>query len=509
MQDWLPNGEHAPEATTPATEPAPEPQAAPQETAAPQEAPVPQETPAPQEPVAPQDNGCTYHYANPTPQSRPVPPPVYHQQPQNGWQQPQNGWQQPQNGWQQPQNGWQQPPKRQKPRHTGLLVVLSVVCVISLMLSTIMAIKLLRNDGGLNGWGDSATTTTNRNGTTPTTNPNAPDLTIQSGTYEELDGGLSAKEMVRQNLNSTILLHIYEYTSVGDNWGWGGSTQQELEKTSGATGIVWTADGYIITNAHCVYNDQTGELFPRLDVELYNGTVYEDAAVIGYDTSSDLAVIKVDATDLTPAVFGDSSKMSMGDRVVAIGNPGGLGFTSTEGTISGLNRDVYEDTGYGIKCMQTDASINPGNSGGPLINSLGQVIGINSAKIVSTGYEGLGFTIPINEAKPVLDELVKNGKVTGRVSLGIYGTTITTVGLEGFQITEFSEGTAFRGTNAKVGDIIAYVDGVRTPDYSALRSKLATYKVGDRVEITLWRYNSYSRDIDTVEVTVTLQEENR
>ncbi len=500
MQDWQErDSEVTPDTPAPAADSAP----------AADPIPPAEESPATEQTPPPQDNGCTYHYANPTPQSQPVPPPVYHQEPpQNNWQAPQNNWQAPQNNWQQPQNGWQQPPKRQKPHHTGLLVVLSVVCVISLMLSAVMAVKLLREDNGGNS-GTTTTAATGENKTSATTNPNAPDLTIQTGAYEELDGGLSAKEMVRQNLNSTILLHIYEYTSVGDNWGWGGSTQQELEKTSGATGIVWTADGYIITNAHCVYNDQTGELFPRLDVELYNGTVYEDAAVIGYDTSSDLAVIKVDATDLTPAVFGDSSKMSMGDRVVAIGNPGGLGFTSTEGTISGLNRDVYEDTGYGIKCMQTDASINPGNSGGPLINSLGQVIGINSAKIVSTGYEGLGFTIPINEAKPVLDELVKNGKVTGRVSLGIYGTTITTVGLEGFQITEFSEGTAFRGTNAKVGDIIAYVDGVRTPDYSALRSRLATYKVGDCVEITLWRYNSYSRDIDTVTVTVTLQEENR
>lgn len=505
MQDWqVPNGENTPN-TTP-QEPIPNTEVPPAEATP--------ETPA-------QDNGCTYHYANPTTQ-QPVPPPVYHTPPQNswqaqnGWQQPQNNWQQPQNNWQQPQHNWQpqqEPPKPKKPRHTALLVVLSVVCGVCLLLSSVLAVKMLRDSGGLDNWtggGNTTTTTPSQNGnTTPTTNPNAPDLTIQTGDYEELDGGLSAKEMVRQNLNSTVLLDIYTYAETGGNhWGFG-SSEQELEKTSGATGIVWTKDGYIITNAHCVYNEETGELFPRLDVEMYDGTVHENATVIGYDTSSDLAVIKVDATDLTPAVFGDSSKMEMGDRVVAIGNPGGLGFTSTEGTISGLNRDVYEDTGYGIKCLQTDASINPGNSGGPLINSLGQVIGINSAKIISTGYEGLGFTIPINEAKPVLDELVKHGKVTGRVSLGIYGTTVTTVGLEGFQITEFSPNTAFKGTNAKVGDIIAYVDDTRVPDYSALRSKLATYKVGDRVELTLWRYNSYSRDIDTVKVTVTLQEETR
>ena len=498
MQEWQERDkEYTPDTPAPA-EPIPpveETPVAAQEEPTPavaEEAPAPtveQEAPAP----AAEDNGCTYHYANPAPQSRPVPPPVYTQtveQPQNGWQVP-------------PQGNWQ-PPKRKKSRHTGLLVGLSVVCVVSLLLSTVMAVKVLREDK--NGGGvTTSTSTTGASVTKGTTNPNAPDLTIQTGDYES-DGGLSTREMTSQNVDSTVLLTMYEYVEPNEYWSNG---EAELTKISGATGIVWTADGYIITNAHCVYNEETGKVYSRLDVELYNGTVFEGARVIGYDTASDLAVIKVEATNLKPAVFGDSSKLRLGDRVIAIGNPGGLGFTVTDGIISSFNRDVYSDTGYGIKCIQTNVGINPGSSGGPLINSLGQVIGINSAKIIYNGYEGLGFTIPINEAKVVLDELVKNGKVTGRVSLGIYGGSVTKTGLEGFQISSFTEDSCFLNTEAQVGDIIAYVDEVRVVDYSALRAKLATYQVGDSVEIILWRYNSRRQEVETITVTVTLGEENR
>ena len=188
--------------------------------------------------------------------------------------------------------------------------------------------------------------------------------------------------------------------------------------------------------------------------------------------------------------------------MVAIGNPGGLSWTVTQGIISGLARDVYEDTGYALKCLQTDAKINPGNSGGPLINSAGQVIAINSAKIVATGYEGIGFSIPINEAQGILNDLAKYGRVTGRVSIGITGKTITTIGFEGFRIHEIRSYSPLNGTKARVGDIITHVNGVRTKTYAELRTELVKGKVGDMITLTLIRPNTNER----FDVTCTLVE---
>ena len=178
------------------------------------------------------------------------------------------------------------------------------------------------------------------------------------------------------------------------------------------------------------------------------------------------------------------------DRVIALGNAGGLEWSASQGIVSGLARDVYEDTGYSIKCLQTDAAINPGNSGGPLINNQGQVVGVNSAKIAAEGYEGLGFSIPISEAKPIVDDLLKYGKVKGRVMLGITGTEVTTPGYEGFMINSINDDSVLQGTNAQAGDIITHVNGTRVTSYTAMRTELTKYNVGDTITLTLMRVES-------------------
>ena len=167
---------------------------------------------------------------------------------------------------------------------------------------------------------------------------------------------------------------------------------------------------------------------------------------------------------------------------------------------------MYEDTGYAIKCLQVDAVINPGSSGGPLINAYGQVVGVNSAKIVLTGYEGLGFSIPINEAKEVIDDLIKYGYVTGRVALGITGRTISSIGYEGFMIDDIADNSAFAGTQVRAGDIITHVDGKRVMDYAEMRAELTRHEVGDTIELTLIRLNQQTRQVHEYTVNVTLKE---
>ena len=331
-----------------------------------------------------------------------------------------------------------------------------------------------------------------------------PAVTLEIADADENAELLSVKSAIEANLDSTVNIIIYSKQTLGYGGFFGNyqSTETELVQTGCATGIVMSKDGYIITNWHCVVNEETGQLYDRIDVEMYDGTLYESVEVIGADESTDLAVIKVKASKLTPATFGDSSTLELGDTVIVLGNAGGLGWTPSRGIISGSARDVYDSTGYGIKCLQTDAAINPGNSGGPLINLYGQVVGINSAKIVAEEYEGLGFSIPINEAKTIINDLIKNGYVTGRVSLGITGTTVKLLNYPGFQIATIEKGSDLNNTNAQVGDIITHVDGVRVEDYSALRGELTKRGVGDEVTLTLIRLSN--RGVETLEVTCKL-----
>ena len=192
--------------------------------------------------------------------------------------------------------------------------------------------------------------------------------------------------------------------------------------TAQGSGIILSENGYIITNAHVVSG---GEKF---EVVLQNGDSY-DATVIGTDNQSDLALLKMQnpPEGLVAATFGNSDELEVGEMVVAIGNPGGLALASTQtvGYISAVQRTITTELGYTMVCIQADAAINPGNSGGPLINTYGQVVGITSSKLVEEGYEGIGFSIPINTALPILDDLMQHGRVTGRAQLGITVVVIT------------------------------------------------------------------------------------
>ncbi len=256
------------------------------------------------------------------------------------------------------------------------------------------------------------------------------------------------------------------------------------------TGIIATEDGYIITNSHVVLNSRN----VQVEVKMDDGSLH-DAVVVGFDKTTDLAVLKIEGSGYTPAEFADSDDLRMGQWVIAIGNPGGEQFSGsiTRGVISGLNRSVGSYSSNGMTYIQTDAAINPGNSGGPLVNLHGQVVGINSAKIVSDQYEGMGFAIPTAGAKTIIDDLLAGGYVQGRVRFGIRGTEINAMQAYtsqvpyGFMISEIDPDSCFVGTEVEPYDIITAVDGTETPTLDALSNALLSYAPGDTVTVTLFR----------------------
>lgn len=447
----------------------------------------------------------------------PYQPPQYPQQPYQ--HPPQQSYQPPQGG---PQQPYYAPPTPPRKSNKGWMTAIAILCAVSLVLfgvwGAFMWMEHVDTDvsqlGTAPNSGNTGDVTDNR----PPVNDNAPELNIQGSgdnlegngpslevgdgnEYYFSDGGLTTEEIVRRNYNSTVVLTMY---SKSGNFYFG---ESNLLETGAASGIVMTADGYIITNRHCVIDESTNKKYDRIDVTLYDGTVYEGAQVIGADEATDLAVIKVDATNLTPAEFGSSDDLAVGTRVVALGNAAGLAWTATQGILSAKARDVYEDTGYAIKCLQVDVAINSGNSGGPLLNKYGQVVGINSAKIAASGYEGLGFSIPINEAKVIIDSLLKYGYVKGRVALGITGQTVSSGAYHGFMIATIEKGSCLEGTGAQVYDLIVAVDSVTVTDYGTLRAELARHKVGDAVKLKLLRSNERTGEVTTHYVTVTLKEQ--
>ena len=396
-------------------------------------------------------------------------------------------------GWNTPTSTPPKPPRKKRNGTKIALVILGSCCA---LIIAALSVVLVLSYQGINPFkGFEELPDFSENSQAPT------------GTITELDEnaqGLSTTEIVQNNINSTVLLTVYKSTSSLDGFPFGQSYTEQEVQSGVASGIVMTADGYIITNWHCVVDENTNTPYPRIDVTTYDKTVYEKATVVGYDASTDLAVIKVNATDLQPATFGNSDQLQMGDRVVALGNSGGMGWSTTQGIVSGLARDVYEDTGYSIKCLQIDAAINPGNSGGPLFNAVGQVIAVNSAKIVASGYEGIGFSIPINEAKTVIDDLLEKGYVTGRVSLGITGQTYSDAYYKGFLIYSIEPDSALKNTEAKRGDLIVAVGSVTVENYAELRAELAQHNVGDTVTLTLLR--SSGRKVQELKITVKLGE---
>ena len=274
--------------------------------------------------------------------------------------------------------------------------------------------------------------------------------------------------------------------AVGRDWF---NRQVEVDKGTGS-GVIFKSDGYIVTNNHVVDGAK------ELTVALADGRTLK-AELVGTDPYTDLAVIKVDATDLPTAEFGDSDDIMVGEPAIAIGNPMGLEFQGsvTAGVISALNRTLNIGENR-VKLLQTDAAINPGNSGGALVNADGKVIGINSAKLAAAGIEGMGFAIPINTVKPIVDELISKGHVTYPY-LGIGVLDKQTAAQAGYQLNidagvivmQVENGGPADEAGIAPRDVILKIDGKETNTVADLRSIVSEHSIGDSVTATVQRGN--------------------
>ncbi len=279
------------------------------------------------------------------------------------------------------------------------------------------------------------------------------------------------------------------------------------------SGIIISEDGYILTNNHVVNSSSSNSnsfyeigKANKVTVKLYNDDTEYKGEIIGTDSQTDLAVIKIDKTGLTAAELGDSSSVQVGEFLMAIGSPLGLDNSVTAGIVSAVNREVTDEDGNKYTAIQTDAAINSGNSGGALVNSKGQVIGVNTLKLSGTGVEGVGFAIPINSTKDIYEQLIQYNKVK-RPYIGIAGRDLDedtakrnnlVVGVYVLSVEEFS---AAEKAGLKVGDVIIEVDGTKVKNMDELNEIKNKKQIGDTLKLKIYRNDKEK------EVTITLQEQ--
>ncbi len=308
-------------------------------------------------------------------------------------------------------------------------------------------------------------------------------------TLAPLPGGeaLPLQEIYRECLPSVVAIRTSK-GKLGGNLG---------------TGIIMTADGYIITNAHVLDGAKS------VTVTLLADESEHEAKLVGTDSVSDLAVLKIEAQDLKPAEFGQSDSLQVGDDVIAIGNPLGteLNGTMTNGIVSAINRNVIFG-GHSMTLIQTNAAINEGNSGGPLINEFGQVVGVTNMKAFTTGVEGICFAIPTSVIQPVVDALIADGQVNGRASIGIVIGALDAAAAEyydlpqGLYVESVAEGSDAEKQGIQPGDIVTAVNGQTVTTTYEVNAIKEAFSVGDTMTLTIYR------DGETFDVTVTLMDTN-
>ena len=333
---------------------------------------------------------------------------------------------------------------------------------------------------------------------------NSSSQTVNTQQISLLDYSNTAVGVAEKVLPSIVGINVtYSVNSIFYN-------NQSVATASGS-GVIISEDGYVLTNNHVVNSNSSSSYYElgkanKITVSLYNDDTEYEAEIVGTDEQTDLAVIKIDKDGLTAAELGDSSSVKVGEFCMAIGNPLGLGSTVTDGIVSAVDREVTDEDGNTYVAIQTNAAINSGNSGGALVNSQGQVIGINTLKIAGDGVEGVGFAIPIDSTKDIYEQLIQYNKVK-RPYLGIGGIEVDAATaernnlVEGIYVKTLENFSAAEKAGIKVGDVIIKADGQDIKTMDELNEIKNAKEIGDEITLTVWR------DGDTQDIKVTLQEQ--
>ena len=381
------------------------------------------------------------------------------------------------------------PPKS----HRGIIALLLIAVILLIGLSTLLGFSSLRLFQQLNEQRTAAETICYGTAEEPTVAGSLVPIdavqetvAVSAGPAPEADGTLSLQDIYVKCIPSVVSI-----------------TTQSRGGSATGTGVILSQDGYIVTNYHVI---EGGESYT---VQLTDDRILS-AGLVGSDPTSDLAVLHIDADGLTSAEFGDSDVLRVGDSVVAIGDPLGVEYrgTMTNGIVSAINRNVNVN-GRTMNLIQTNAALNSGNSGGPLINSCGQVIGINTIKVGAftdrAGVEGLGFAIPSAVVEDIVGQIISQGYVSGRPWLGISGESLSLFYQHyyrlpaGLYISEVAENSSAADAGIAQGDILISVDGTNVYTQSDLDTLLYGYTAGDQVTLIIYR-SGY-----TMQATITLE----
>ena len=392
-----------------------------------------------------------------------------------------------------------------------------IICIVIAICAAIAVVGLVASATSKSGSDSKETTTAGSSAQVKTEEQESVPTKDNSGNY-------TVAGVAQNNMDSCVGITVYsQASSYSSFYGYGSdgnsSSDGNQTKSSEGSGVLMLEDGgktYIMTCAHVISGGSS------FTVTLNDGTEY-DASMVAYDSQTDIGVLSINATGLKIATFANSDSVAVGEQVVAIGCPGGIEFMNsvTIGYVSAIDRPVSSKIGYDNKCIQTDAAINPGNSGGALFNMQGQVIGINSSKIASTEYEGMGFAVPSNTAVSTANSLIKSGYVEGRAKLGITYNNISSysnasailsaLSEKGYKdangtmvIGEVSSDSDLANKDIKQYDMIVAVNGNTMTDTDVMTSVLSDSKPGDTIKLTIARIEN--NQIKTFDVECKLVE---
>lgn len=424
--------------------------------------------------------------------------PINGQQPESNEQPPNSGssYVYVENSWQADSPAPGRPPHKRSHIATGSLIAvfIAVVLVFSALTGGLVYTLMNGRNGPAATTDETTAVTTDSSETSATTAGTEPGsvnnkhFSLADAATRKDGKALSIIDIAAQGKPAVVAINTQ--VSMQDMFG------QPSNFAAAGSGFIISKDGYIVTNNHVIADATT------ITVVLDDGRIF-DAKLVGTDTRNDVAVIKVDAANLPTVILGNSDDLEVGELAVAIGNPlGELSGTVTAGIISALDREITVD-GQSMRLLQTDAAINAGNSGGALFNSFGDVIAINTAKTSSTGVEGLGFAIPINKAKPIIESLINYGYVRGRTKIGITTRDISAQMAEYYNMTEgiyiydIEAGSAAAKAGLKKEDIIIAVNGQKVLTTSALSDFKEKLSPGETIKLTIVR-SGKQMDIEVV-----------